>query len=410
MTRYRAAWVVPVDGPPRRDAWVEVHEGRVTAVGTHAETSRAEIDLGAVALMPGLVNAHTHLELSCYRDVVPPATTFVSWVEGMMAARRAIPDPADPRILEGIHAGIAQAEATGTALVGDISNTLATVSPLVASRLGGVIFHELIRFNVTASDAQRLVGDAWAHLDALCLPARWRAAVAPHAPYSVAPAVLRAVADAMDARPVAVTSVHMAEGAEETEFLQTGGGPWRRFLERVGSWNPDWQPPATDPVAYLQQHDVLRPQTLAVHGVQLAPTDLARLRSTGATLVTSPRSNLRTGAGTPPVAQFYASGVRVAIGTDSLASTPDLNMFEELALLRRLAPEVPAARLLESATRCGAEALGFGATHGTIAPGRSSHLLVVPVPERVTSVEEFLVADARTGPMRWLDDPPTGAA
>ena len=87
-------------------------------VGTDVETSRAEVDLGAVALLPGLVNAHTHLELSCYRDAVPPATAFVLWVEGMMAARRAIPDPADPRILEGIHAGIAQAEATGTACAG----------------------------------------------------------------------------------------------------------------------------------------------------------------------------------------------------------------------------------------------------------------------------------------------------
>ena len=119
---------------------------------------------------------------------------------------------------------------------------------------------------------------------------------------------------------------------------------------------------------------------IVVHGVQFGPKELIRLKSRSATLVTCPRGNRLTAAGEPPVADFYASGVRIAVGTDSLASVPDLNMFSELAELRRLAPQVPAARQLESATINGAAALGFDGDYGTIEPGKRDALIAVDVP------------------------------
>jgi len=119
--------------------------------------------------------------------------------------------------------------------------------------------------------------------------------------------------------------------------------------------------------------------------------------------VCCPRSNVWTGAGTPPVARFYASGVRVAVGTDSLASVDDLNVFAELAAMRRIAPGVPASHLLGSATRIGAEALGFGAELGTIEPGKRAELIAVRVPEGVADVEEYLVGGIESGDVRWLD-------
>src|SRR5262249_60253973 len=120
--------------------------------------------------------------------------------------------------------------------------------------------------------------------------------------------------------------------------------------------------------------------TLAVHGVQMTAPDLATLAERGATLVTCPRSNGHTGAGAPPIEAFYKSGVRVAVGTDSLASAPDLNVFAELATMRALAPGVPAAALLDSATRQGARALGFNADYGTIDAGKRGRLVTVAVP------------------------------
>ena len=137
--------------------------------------------------------------------------------------------------------------------------------------------------------------------------------------------------------------------------------------------------------------------------MQFDDDELSRLARAGASVVACPRSNRWTGAGEPPIERFYASGVRVAIGTDSLASVADLNLFAELAEMRRLAPGFPAARLLDSATRAGAIALGFGAELGTIEPGKHAQLLAVHVPDRVTDVEEYLVNGVEPRDMRWLD-------
>jgi cytosine/adenosine deaminase-related metal-dependent hydrolase len=231
-----------------------------------------------------------------------------------------------------------------------------------------------------------------------------RPSLAAHAPYSVAPRVFRAIREAIDRRPALPCSVHLSESAEEVEFLQTGGGPWRGLLAELGSWDPRWHPPGVSPVEFLDESGFLDDRVLAVHGVQMTGADLARLAARGATLVACPRSNQRTGAGTPPIAAFYGSGVRVAIGTDSLASTPDLNVFAELALMRAIAPAVPASSLLESATLQGARALGFEAEFGTIATGKSARLIAVEIPAGLADVEEYLVSGVEPSQVSWLDD------
>jgi cytosine/adenosine deaminase-related metal-dependent hydrolase len=143
--------------------------------------------------------------------------------------------------------------------------------------------------------------------------------------------------------------------------------------------------------------------TLLVHGVQLTSQELDRVAAAGATVVTCPRSNRWTGAGSPPVEQFYTSGVRVAVGTDSLASVDDLNVFSELREIRRLAPSVPASDILRSATRSGAEALGFGEALGQIAPGAHASLISVRYAEPVVDVEEYLLSGIQPEQVAWLD-------
>jgi cytosine/adenosine deaminase-related metal-dependent hydrolase len=165
--------------------------------------------------------------------------------------------------------------------------------------------------------------------------------------------------------------------------------------------NPAWTPHGGSPVEYLDACGFLGRDVLAVHGVQMSDADLQILAARGTTLVTCPRSNQQTGAGTPPVERFYASGVTIAVGTDSLASTPDLNLFSELAALRRLAPSVPARSLIESATRHGARALGF-ADFGTIETGKSARLLAVSLPAAVDDVEEYLVGGVSADQVTWI--------
>lgn len=404
MTRYRAAWVVPVAGRPMRDAWVAVERGRIVAIGRDHDSATPETDLGEVALLPGLVNAHTHLELSYLREQVPPAEAFVAWIRGVMAARRQRPDPLAAEILDGVRAGIDEAVRTGTAVVGDISNTLVTHGPLLDSPLAGILFYELIRFNTT--DPWGLVDQACQQIDALPLSARVRPSLAAHAPYSVAPLVFRALRAAIDQRPFVPCSVHLAESREESEFIMHAGGAWREFLEQVGSWDPAFVAPGVSPVRYLDDAGFLDRRVLAVHGVQMTPGDLTRLAAHGTTLVTCPRSNVYTGAGHPPVASFYAAGVPVAVGTDSLASTPDLNVFAELAAMRGLAPDVPAARLIESATMVGARALGFDTEYGSLEAGKRARILAVTVPAGVADVEEYLVSGIDAGQLSWVGEAP----
>src|SRR6476660_8031328 len=146
MVRYHAAWILPISEPPIRDGWFAVDRGRVVALGAAGKRVLADgaavVDLGDVAVLPGLVNAHTHLELSYLRDEVPPASQFVTWIRGVMQARRERPDPAGREILEAVDSAVKEAVAYGTAVVGDISNTLVTFDPLRRSRLAAVVFYE----------------------------------------------------------------------------------------------------------------------------------------------------------------------------------------------------------------------------------------------------------------------------
>lgn len=393
--------MLPIAGPPIRDGWVDVQAGRVVDVGGRVRSSAAvaEAELGHVAVLPGLVNAHTHLELSHLRDAIPPGRSFVSWIRHVVALQKEQPTPGADSVLAGVGEGIREAVASGTALVGDISNTLVSFDPLVRSALAGVVFYELIRFRAASPDEMVAVVQEALERVAALKSGNVRASLAAHAPYSVSADLFRALSGSYST-PFAV---HLSESVEEMEFVRTGGGPWRAFLEDMGSWDPSFVAPAVSPVEYLDRTGVLGPRTLAVHGVQMTRSDLARLAERGSTLVTCPRSNARTGAGTPPIADFYASGVRVAVGTDSLASTPDLNVFSELAAMRALAPSVPAASLIESATRHGAAALGFD-DYGTIEPGQQARLLSVAIPPGCDDVEEYLVSGIQPEQVRWIDD------
>ena len=408
MIRYHADWVLPITEPPIHHGWVAIDHARVVACGRLGPAEKradliksTEVELGHVALLPGLVNAHTHLELSYLRDEVPPASAFVTWIRAVVAARRHQPEPGGAGVLAAVERGIGEAIASGTALVGDISNTLVTFAPLAHSALAAVVFYELLRFN--APDPEAIVEQACRRIDMLEPTERVRASLAAHAPYSVAPLVLRAIRRAIDRDPFSPCSVHLSESVEEVEFIKDGSGPWRAFLEEIGSWNPGWVAPGVSPVEYLDTAGFLHGRLLAVHGVQMSASDLARLASHGATLVTCPRSNGHTGAGAPPLTEFYASGVRVAIGTDSLASAPDLNVFAELATMRALAPSVPASSLIESATLQGARALGCEADYGTIEPGKCARLITVAIPPGTGDVEEYLVSGVQPAQIRWVE-------
>ena len=241
MTRYRAAWVVPIVRPPIQDGWVEIEGGAVTGVGsTRAPTvgdSLPSIDLGLSVILPGLVNAHTHLELSGLRNKVLAAADMPTWARCLMA--RVVDTPPDD---VAVRAAVVEARSAGTALMGDVSNTLASVGPLNKAAMPAVVFKELLGFDER---------DPAARIAQLCEElgqgetADVRLRLAAHAPYSVSAALFAAIRTATEQRELWPLSVHAGESREELEFLQSGTGVWRDVLAERGRWDPQWQPPAT---------------------------------------------------------------------------------------------------------------------------------------------------------------------
>jgi len=400
VTRITADWVLPVSSDPIRDGMLDIDSGRIVAVGK-ADDGPAT-PLGRVAILPGLVNAHTHTELSYLEGRIPPAERFLDWVRPMLAARGQRVDPADPAIVQATTTAIQAARASGTILMGDVSNTLVPARLFQGSGVSAHIFHELIGFSGRGVGDQ--VSAARRAIDEIASDGSLRLSLAPHAPYSVSPALFSAIRRDRDEHRMQPTTVHLGESREEVEFLRSGGGPWRTLLEELRVWNPDWRAPGTSPVGYLDRLGFLDQSVLIVHGVQCQFDELTRLRSCGVTMVSCPRSNVHVGVGSPPLQSFYDSGVEVAFGTDSLASVRDLNMFGELAEARRIAPEVAARSLLRSATLVGARALGYEHDLGSIEPGKRAALAVVRLPEHVADVEEYLVSGVEPRQVSWLEE------
>jgi cytosine/adenosine deaminase-related metal-dependent hydrolase len=399
-TVFRAAWVVPITGLPRRDAWIAVSNGLITAVGDgpiapQLSTSR-EVDLGHVALLPGLINAHTHLELSWLRGRVPPAPSLPLWVRSLLRARAAGDDGG------AVEGALDEAVGTGTAAIGDISNTLLSTGPLAARAIPAVVFHETLGFD--PADASERAAATRTRLQALALPPSLRVRMAPHAPYSTSAALIRLLANESRFSTWPTTSIHVAESPEEVEFLEKGGGAWDALLRDLGVPHGAWHPPGRRPVDYLDTLGVWRPGALAVHCVQVTAAELDLLVARDVTVVTCPRSNVWVGVGAPPVKRFVASGVRVALGTDSLASVGDLNLFSELQSLRELAPDVPARTFLEWATINGARALGLDAEWGALQPGHRARFLAVDLLRPTFDVEETLLGGVEPHRISWIDD------
>jgi cytosine/adenosine deaminase-related metal-dependent hydrolase len=266
--------------------------------------------------------------------------------------------------------------------------------------MAALVFHELLGF--PAEEAPAIAAAGQLALSDVADTDQVRHTLSPHSPYSVSPALFGAIRVALRQDPFAHSCVHLGESEAEVRFLLDGTGPFRELLADLGVWDPSWVAPKCDPVEYLDRMGFLDERMLVVHGVRFREPELQHIAARGATIVTCPRGNRLTGAGRPPMAEFFDSGASIAVGTDSLASVPDLNVFAELAEMRELAPHVPAHRLLEAATAAGARALGFEADFGTIEAGKRDRLIAVEVERGDPQVEEQLVSGVDESRIRWL--------
>jgi cytosine/adenosine deaminase-related metal-dependent hydrolase len=353
-----------VDGPPLERGTVAIDGERIAAVAPHGGR-RADVDLGESAVLPGLVNAHTHLDLGGLRGLAPPSPDFTDWLRQVIAHRRA---RTPEQVRADIRAGLAECVRHGTTLIGDISGDGASWEVLRDAPLRAVVFRELLGLTKDRAEAALNLAEEWLRSHAptpTCRPG-----LSPHAPYSVRGDLISRAA-LLAARYHAPLAVHLAETPAELELLRDRRGPFVAFLQELGVWDPDGL--AASPADVMRAADS---PALFIHGNYLDPqADLGSSRA----VVYCPRTHAAFGHTPHPFRDLLARGVRVALGTDSLASNPDLDILAEIRFLHRQYPDLPGAELLRMATLAGAEALGWQDETGSLAAGKSADLVVIPL-------------------------------
>jgi cytosine/adenosine deaminase-related metal-dependent hydrolase len=383
----QARYLFPVDGPPIAEGMVAVQDGRIVAVGEHL-SGAAPRDLGNAAILPGLINAHTHLEFSELTSPLGEAgMPFVDWIRAVVGWRRDAgdADQAAQRTQRAIRLGLAESHRAGVAQVGEIatSNFTANWSPncFADIPIGATVFRELI--GLAADRIESLLEIAEQHVAG---DGVFRRGISPHAPYTVSPELVRRVARLSSQRGFPV-AMHLAESSEELELLASASGPFVELLQELGAWDPSAIPRGVRPLDYLKllaEAD----RALVIHGNYLARDELefTAAHADRMAIVYCPRTHAYFGHGRYPLAEMLERGVRAALGTDSRASNPDLSLFEEMRHVARLG-DVPLDRVLELGTFGGATALGIDAQCGTLTAGKRAEFTIVALPPAVGSAD-----------------------
>ena len=372
--RLSARWVLPIDGPAIEGGAVLIGAGgRIVAVGPEPAVPRpAEAVAEEFAdglLLPGLVNTHTHLELSGLA-ATGPEPDFAAWIGGVRAKKqeRSAEDYAGAARM-----GLAACYAGGVTTIADTGDSGAVIRALAESGGSGIVYQEV--FGPHPAQADESLAGLRARVVELGRFAggRGRLGVSPHAPYTVSGPLYAAVARwARDERlPLAV---HLAESAAESALLADGSGAFADAWGRRAIPLP--APLGHTPVEWLDRHGVLGPTTLGIHLVRAGPADIERLAETGSAVAHCPRSNAAHGHGDAPLAGLLAAGLRVGVGTDSVLSVGRLDLLAEARLARRLAG-LDAWSALRLCTLDAARALDLDAALGSLAPGKWGDCVVL---------------------------------
>ncbi|MCL5957995.1 MAG: amidohydrolase family protein [Chloroflexi bacterium] len=395
---YRAAVVVPIATEPIQDGGVVTNGRRILAIGPldqcKASFPRAKlVDLGQRLLMPGLINTHTHLQLSHLAHLIPLPQPFVSWILSLIDARRNT--PADS-LASHVALELQTMRTRGVVAVGDICNSRTTLEVLHDSAVEGVVYYEVIGLDERlASELLKKAQERVEEWQALA-GHRLRIGLSLHTPYTVS-ARLFELATEWARREGLPLCIHLAESADEVAFLRDGAGRIiADMFPRVNWQDLPWSPVSLSPVEYLARLGCLEASPLLVHGVQVTEADVDLIRQSGSTLAHCPRSNANLLVGRAPLETYLSMGVVAGLGTDGLCSVASLDLFEEMRFAQDLHGEaVSAQAIARMATQDGARALGLDKDLGTLEPGKRAQMIAIDLPPGAlpADIYEFIVRE-----------------
>jgi cytosine/adenosine deaminase-related metal-dependent hydrolase len=412
-----AAWIAPMDRPIIRDGGVVFAGERIIAIGdakplavSHPDASRA--DLGDAVVLPGLVNAHTHLELSACEQGTP-AASFVDWILTLQsrAGRTGTTSPADV-YAPAVANGVAQCLRFGVTCAGDISQRpQISRAVLRRSTMRAVSYGEVLGMAKLRSRYDRLLPAA---LDASESTESLRIGLTPHAPYTVELPQYQQCLQLARERSLPLAT-HLAETPDERTFLIDHAGPFRQLFDRLGEWDDAAVTFHGGPIEFAEFIGLLDYPTLLAHVNYCDDDELAMLVRGRASIAYCPRTHRYFGHPQHRWREMLARGINVAVGTDSCASSPDLNLVDDLRLMHEIAPEFATEALWRIATLHGAKALGWEDGLGSLAAGKKADFVAfdVSTDEPLTEIleadilpREVWIAGERATPRTPADGSP----
>lgn len=390
-----ARYVFPVDRPPIEGGCVTIANGRIKSVSKR--TDGPVRDLGDVAILPGLVNAHTHLEFSNLTvPVGTPGTPFSNWLRQVIAQRENTQESA----AEAIASGVAEGIRFGTTAVGEIAQPGWPVGCFQNQPLDVTVFLECRGLSTSRVDEN--IEAARQHIADAAGQRVWRPGLSPHAPYTVRLELLEALVD-LSAHHRVPLAFHLAESPEELELLRTAGGPLVELLKDRGVWIEDAFEPGRKPLDYLERLSRAH-RSLVIHGNYLDEEEIAYIAAhrDRLAIVYCPRTHAFFRHPPHPLPRLLAAGASVALGTDSRASNPDLDLLAEIRFVARRFPEISGETILRMGTLEGAGALGLADEFGSLTPGKWANLTIVPLPDnKARDPHELLLSSATSACAAW---------
>jgi 5-methylthioadenosine/S-adenosylhomocysteine deaminase len=385
MLIYSAKWVVPMDGPAIEDAEVVVNGSFIEDVRPIQTPLGERRHLGNAVLLPGLINAHTHLEYTALRGFLEDVS-FFPWIRTLNASKAHL---TGEDWITSAKLGALECIKSGITTIGDNTDSGAALDAAVWSGLRGRIYQEFFCIDHRTNPAE-VVESLVAKLEALTARTNERLSIgiSPHATYTINQAMFKAIREdtRLQQRPI---SIHVAESPAESDLIMHGTGSFAEMFDRR---QIVWQSPGVSPTRYVNDQGVMGPQTLLIHCVHQSVEDIALVAKTGSAIIHCPKSNAKLGAGIAPLAEWLKQrDLLLGIGTDSAVSNNSHDLFEEMrfALLLQRAQvgwasppsstveDITALNVLEMATSRGAKALGLHSIIGSLTVGKKADMIAV---------------------------------